>query len=153
MLFKLALQLLKVVCKVERKPKGRKKVVTFFATTSLVASLSLISFFVPRENVPGRLGVLATLYLLLINLYRSTQVPSKIGFGYVDQWFILIQVPVLLGIVEYGFILVWEKYCSQVLGLRIWNKHALKYLDLITFVINLIYVITVVNVFAFIYVQ
>ena len=116
-----------------------------------MASLSLISFFVPRENIPSRPGVLATLYL--INLYRSTQAPSKIGFGYVDQWFILIQVPVLLGIVEYGLILVWEKYCSQVLGLRIWNKHALKYIDLVTFVISLLYVMAVVNVFAFIYVD
>ena len=114
----------------------------------MVATLSLISFFVPRENVPGRLGVLVTLYLLLINLYRNIQVPSKIGFGYIDQWFILIQMPVLLAVLEYGFLLIWDKYCSQVLGLRIWNKHALKYIDLCTFGAVLIYLMTIIKVFA-----
>ena len=110
-----------------------------------MASLSLITFFVPKENVPGRLGVLVTLYLLLINLYRGCQVSAKIGYGYTDHWFILIQVPVLLGVLEYGFVLVWEKYCKQVMGLSLWNKHGLKYIDLITFGIALIYLIAVIT--------
>ena len=136
-----------------RKAKGRKKVVTFFATTTLVASLSLISFFVPRENVPGRLGFLATLYLLLINLYNqpNAQAPSKIGFGYVDQWFVVIQIPVLLGIVEYGCILVWGKCCSSIIKPEKRNNQALKYIDVITFTISLIFLIIVTNAFRFIY--
>ena len=137
-----------------RKAKGRKKVVTFFATTSLVAALSLISYFVPRENVPGRLGFLATLYLLLINLYNhpTTQAPSKIGFGYVDQWFIIVQMPVLSGLIEYGFVLVWGKYCSLIIKAKRRTNQALKYIDLITFVFSLIYLITVIIVFRFVYV-
>ena len=132
----------------KRNYRGRKKVITFFATTSLVAGLSLTTFFVPRENVPGRLGVLVTLYLLLINLYRYEQAPAKIGFGNIDQWFCLIQVPVLLGILEYAFILAWDKYCSQVMGLRIWSKHALKYIDIWTFGIVLVYLLGIIYVFA-----
>ena len=97
------------MCTIRRKYKGGKKAIAFFATTSLVAALSLVTFFVPRENAPGRLGVLVTLYLLLINLYRSMEVPTKIGFGYIDQWFITIQVPVLVSVIEYGFILVWDR--------------------------------------------
>ena len=128
-----------------RRPNGRKKVITFFATTSLIATLSLISFFVPKDNVPGRLGVLVTLYLLLINVYRNLEVPSKIGFGYIDKWFIFIQGPVLLAVLEYGLILVWDKYCRQVLGLKVWTRHALKYIDLGTFTIVLTYLITVIS--------
>ena len=120
--------------------------ITFFATTSLIAALSLISFFVPRENVPGRLGVLVTLYLLIINVYRNLQVPTKIGFGYIDKWFIYIQGPVLLAVLEYGLILVWDKYCRRVFGLKVWTKHALKYIDLGTFAIVLAYLITVISV-------
>ena len=89
------------MCTIRRKYKGGKKAIAFFATTSLVAALSLVTFFVPRENAPGRLGVLVTLYLLLINLYRSMEVPTKIGFGYIDQWFITIQVPVLVSVIEF----------------------------------------------------
>ena len=137
------------MCKFERNSGGRKKVITFFATTSLVATLSLISFFVPKENVPGRLGVLVTLYLLLINLYKSLSVPSKIGYGYIDHWFILSQVPVLIAIVEYGFILAWGKYCIQVLGLQIWHKHALKIIDLTTFGVNFVYLLVTILAYAY----
>ena len=112
----------------------------------MVSTLSLISFCVPKENVPGRLGTLVTLYLLLINVYRGLQVPPSVGFGYIDFWFLLIQVPVLLAIVEYGFILVWDKYFRRVLGLKVWTRHALKYIDLGTFAIVLVYLITVISI-------
>ena len=107
-----------------------------------MATLSLISFFVPKENVPGRLGVLVTLYLLLVNNYKSLNVPARIGYGYIDQWFILIQVPVLIAVIEYGFILVWGKY-SKVMGLELCHRHALKITDLCTFGIVLFYLITI----------
>ena len=139
---------MKVVCKFERNSGGRKKVITFFATTSLVATLSLISFFVPKETVPGRLGVLVTLYLLLISYYKSLPIPSNIGFGYIDLWFILIQVPVLLAIIEYGFILVWVKYCTKVWGVWMSKSHASKYIDLFAFSTILSYLLIVVHVAA-----
>lgn len=134
-----------MVCTFERKLTGRKKVITFFVTTSLISSLSLISFFVPRENVPGRLGVLVTLYLLLINVYRNLSVPPKIGFGYIDLWFILIQGPVLMAVLEYGFILVCDKYCRTVVKLRAFTIRAFSYIDLATFAIVLAYLLIVIS--------
>ena len=122
------------MCSFARKQQGRKRVIVFFAGTSVIGSLSLISFFVPRDNIPGRLGVLVTLYLTLISLYKSLQIPSNIGFGYIDVWFILIQVPILVAIFEYGFILVWMKYCSKNLKARI-----SKYIDLFSFCAVLAY--------------
>merc|ERR1712029_1292719 len=127
------------------KRKARKNVVTFFATTSLVATLSLVSFCVPKDNVPGRLGVLVTLYLLLINTYGRLKVPAKLGFGNLDLWFLLIQVPVLLAIIEYSFIMVWEKYCRQVLGLQTWRKHAFKYVDFCMFGTILAYLAVIIT--------
>ena len=118
------------------------QVMTYYATTSLVATLSLISFFVQKENVPGRLGVLVTLYLLLVNNYKSLNVPTSIGFGDLDQWFILVQVPVLIAVIEYGLILVWAKY-SKVLGLELCHRHALKIVDICTFGLVLAYLIAI----------
>ena len=122
------------MCSFARKQQGRKRVIVFFAGTSLIGTLSLISFFVPRDNIPGRLGVLVTLYLTLISLYKSLPIPSNIGFGYIDIWFILIQVPILVAISEYGFILVWMKYCPKDLGCKI-----SKYIDLFSFCAVLAY--------------
>ena len=127
------------------KTSGRKKVYTFFGTTSMIASLSLISFFVPRENVPGRLGVLVTLYLLLINVYTNLHVPSKISFGYIDIWFIVIQGPVLVAVLEYGYILMWDKFCRGVQRSQFWNKGTFKYVDLFTFAVVLIYLVIVIS--------
>ena len=133
-----------IVMKTHVKRIRKTKVVAYYAVTSLVAFLSLISFFIEKENVPGRLGALVTLYLLLVNTYKSFPVPNKIGFGYIDQWFILIQTPILIAIMEYGLVLIWRKY-SNIVGMELWHKNGLKFIDLGTFAFVLIYLISAVG--------
>ena len=55
----------------ERTEKSRTKIFGgYHATTAIFSILSLISFFIQPEVVPGRMGMLIILYLIQINMYR-----------------------------------------------------------------------------------
>ena len=55
----------------ERTEKSRTKIFGgYHATTAIFSILSLISFFIHPEVVPGRMGMLIILYLIQINMYR-----------------------------------------------------------------------------------
>ena len=61
-------------------------------------------------QVPGRLGLLITLYLITSNTYASIQGPMNRGFSYIEIWMSGVQITLLLAIVEYGVILAIKKY-------------------------------------------
>ena len=61
--------------------------------------------------MPGRLGLLVTLALITSNVYNSVNAPPKRGFSYIEVWMVGVQVPILVGILEYGIILALKKYC------------------------------------------
>ena len=61
-------------------------------------------------QVPGRLGLLITLYLIASNTYASVKGPINRGFSYIEIWMTGVQTTLLLAIVEYGVILAVKKY-------------------------------------------
>ena len=68
--------------------------------------------YLPYFKVPGRLGLLVTLYLIATNVYNSVKAPAKRGFSYIEIWIIGIQIPILVAIFEYGILLGLKKYCQ-----------------------------------------
>ena len=48
-------------------------------TTGIFSALSFVSYFIPPEIVPGRMGMLITLFLILINSYNSVDAPPDRG--------------------------------------------------------------------------
>ena len=60
-------------------------------------------------KVPGRLGILVTLYLIATNVYNSVEAPQDRGFSYIELWMVGMQLPILLAIIEYGIILAFTK--------------------------------------------
>ena len=50
----------------------------YYFPTGIFAVLSLVSFSIELQNVPGRLGLLVTLYLIMTNVYISVE--GKINF-------------------------------------------------------------------------
>ena len=72
--------------------------------------LSHASYFIDIEVVPGRMGLLITLYLILINTYNSVDAPPKRGFSAIETWFVGTQALILLAIVEYGILLAIKKF-------------------------------------------
>ena len=68
------------------------------------------SIHVKHFQVPGRMGMLVTLYLMLINSHNSVEAPSGRGFSNIEVWFIGIQAPIAFGIIEYGAILALKRF-------------------------------------------
>ena len=58
---------------------------------------------------------MVTLDLIATNVYNSVKAPAKRGFSYVEIWMIGVQIPILLGILEYAIVLVLKKYYSDVI--------------------------------------
>ena len=55
----------------KRTGKSRTKIFGgYHATTAIFALLSLLSFFIQPDAVPGRMGMLIMLYLIQINAYK-----------------------------------------------------------------------------------
>ena len=83
---------------------------SFYGPTSIFALLSLLSYFINPEIVPGRLGLLITLYLIVSNVYNSLKAPEDRGFSYLEIWMTGIQAMILFAIIQYGWVLKTLKY-------------------------------------------
>ena len=51
-----------------------------------------------------------TLDLIVTNVYNSVKAPAQRGFSYIEIWMIGVQVPILVGILEYATLLALKKY-------------------------------------------
>ena len=122
-----------------RHEESRNKIFgSYHLSTGIFAALSLISYFIEPESVPGRMGLLITLYLILINTYNSVDAPPKRGFSSVEIWFAGTQTAILLAILEYGVILGMKKLGKKIAIRGISLKHY-KMLDTFTFTLALVY--------------
>ena len=46
----------------------------------------------------------------MTNVYNSVKAPAQRGFSYVEIWMIGVQIPILVGILEYSTLLALKKY-------------------------------------------
>ena len=125
-----------------RNERGRKYIYSaFHIPTAIFAILSHASYFIEPEQVPGRMGLLITLYLILINTYNSVDAPPKRGFSYIETWFVGIQTPILLAVVEYGMLLtikkLWDPKDIPVPRQKISFRKVIKITDFLTFIVSL----------------
>ena len=65
-------------------------------------------------QVPGRMGMIVTLYLISANVYNSVDAPKVRGFSYVEIWMLGSQFPILFALCEYGFVLYLKKVAKKV---------------------------------------
>ena len=97
------------------------------------------------------MGMIVTLYLISANVYNSVEAPNVRGFSYIEIWMIGTQIPILLALVEYGFILYLKKISmkfedtNEMLELgkpkqKLDDK--IKMLDFATMIISFIYFTT-----------
>ena len=115
----------------KRKPRIISNLLSsYYAPTSVLAFLSLISFCIDPNVVPGRMGLLITLILIITNTYNSIDAAPNRGFSYVEIWYIGIIVPIFIGIIEYGVILAMKKYGEKI------DKHTLfQSIDIFTMIV------------------
>lgn len=86
---------------------------SYFIPTGCFSLMSLISFTINPDIVPGRLGLLVTLYLIMINVYNSVKAPVRRGHTHIETWMIGAQLPIILAIIEYGCLLAYQKWCKS----------------------------------------
>ena len=89
----------------------RKKLAIFCQTylpSIILVALTCVSFIVPPEVVPGRIGLLVTVLLMLINIYISVKANAPKSSGSIstfDIFFLVCFGQVFVAFVEYGVVL------------------------------------------------
>ena len=74
----------------------------------------MISFLIDPKVVPGRMGLLVTLFLISVNVYNSMDGPPDRGVSYVEIWILGTQCPLILGLLEYAVVLTLLKKSSKI---------------------------------------
>ena len=91
-------------------------VLSYYIPSFIIVLVSWINFVIPPEIIPGRMGMLVTLLLVLVNLFGSiihTQPPSK-SPTFLAIWIIACICFVAMALFSYAFLLsklrhqVWE---------------------------------------------
>ena len=59
------------------------------------------------------MGMIVTLYLISANVYNAVDAPQGRGFSNIEVWMIGAQIPILLALWEYGFILYLKKHADK----------------------------------------
>ena len=85
----------------------------YYIQTATFATLSLLSYFIKQSVVPGRMGMVITLFLIQVNTYNSVEAPPGRGFSSIDIWTFGIQIPILVAILEYGTVLSMKKFWTK----------------------------------------
>ena len=93
-----------------RKPQ--LYVYSYFIPSTLLVITSWISFSIKPEVVPGRLGLLLTILLMLINLNNAvaTTIPRSDGLCPLTSWIFVSIIFVAIALTEYFWILTTLKF-------------------------------------------
>ena len=76
----------------------------------LLVSVSWVSFIIKPDRVPGRMGVLVTIFLVLVNLFNAFKhnAPVSKSLNAMDVYMLGCISLVFLALVEYAIIMILE---------------------------------------------
>ena len=97
------------------KRKHKVYLYTYFGPCMLMVITSWISFTVDSAAVPGRLGLLLTLLLMMINLNNSVSstIPKSTKVTPLTSWIMVSIGFVSFALLEYAVILYTAKFVSE----------------------------------------
>ena len=83
------------------------------------------------------MGMIVTLYLISANVYNSVDAPKNRGFSYIEVWMLGTQFPILVALLQYGFVLYMKKVVKILdqNGMKIFEDK-IKTLDLATMIFS-----------------
>ena len=63
-------------------------IITYYLPSGLFVIVSWISFLIPMEVIPGRMALLVTLFLVLVNIFNTvtTNTPKAEGLTAIEAW-------------------------------------------------------------------
>ena len=138
-----------------RNDEGRQKLITgYYIPTGLFATLSMISYLIKPEIVPGRMGMLVVLFLICTNIYSTVEGPSSRGFSYIEVWYIGMFTPIVMAITEYAIVLAIIKYKTEVeYDAIIFGKISLKrliaHIDIASLCLSFLFMIVFISFYYF----
>ena len=82
----------------------------FYGPTAIFTLISLISFLMDPDVVPGRMGLLLTVFLIITNNYNSIEGPDDRGFSFIEIWMVGIYSQILFAIIEYAYLMAKKRH-------------------------------------------
>jgi hypothetical protein len=63
-------------------------IITYYLPSGLFVIVSWISFLIPMDVIPGRMALLVTLFLVLVNIFNTvtTNTPKAEGLTAIEAW-------------------------------------------------------------------
>lgn len=85
--------------------------ITYYLPSSLFVVVSWTSFLIPSEDIQGRMALLVTLFLVLVNIFNTTTTnsPKADGLNAMQSWVICCIFFVFGALFEYAIILLQMK--------------------------------------------
>ncbi|XP_023327258.1 glycine receptor subunit alpha-2 [Eurytemora carolleeae] len=93
------------------KRKVSHYIITCYLPSGMFVIVSWISFLIPPDIVPGRMTLLITVFLVLVNIFNTitTNIPKAEGLTAIEAWVIVCVLFVFGALVEYAGILLKMK--------------------------------------------
>ena len=82
-------------------------IITYYLPSGLFVLVSWISFLIPPDIVPGRMALLITLFLVLVNIFNNvnTNSPKAEGLTAIEMWMLACILFVFGALVVYAVVL------------------------------------------------
>merc|ERR1712223_262914 len=90
-------------------------IITYYLPSGLFVVVSWISFLIPTDIVPGRMALLITLFLVLVNIFNNitTNSPKAEGLTAIEIWMLACILFVFGSLIEYAVILYRKQKVSK----------------------------------------
>merc|ERR1719192_723716 len=107
-------------------------IINYYLPSGLFVIVSWISFLIPMDVIPGRMALLVTLFLVLVNIFNTvtTNTPKAEGLTAIEAWMLACILFVFGALIEYAAILFKkQRYVSgqHKVNLKIVCKENFKY--------------------------
>ena len=89
-------------------------IITYYLPSGMFVIVSWISFLVPPDIVPGRMTLLVTVFLVLVNIFNTitTSIPKAEGLTAIEAWVIVCVLFVFGALIEYAGLLLKMKLAT-----------------------------------------
>lgn len=87
------------------------------------------------------MGLVITLCLISFNVYNAVDAPPSRGLSYIEIWMIGTEIPIVLALMEYSFILGMKRWLGGKLKSVLNIDQLIARIDAITMIISLVYFI------------
>lgn len=91
-------------------------IINYYLPSGLFVVVSWISFLVPAEIIPGRMALLVTLFLVLVNIFNTvtTNTPKAEGLTAIEAWMLSCILFVFATLAEYACLLYSRLWGSDI---------------------------------------